>query len=155
MAGSYEQTNVAEDFNYHHVKWPWHVDLRKSVQPHKYSTWLREINRNSCMSIICFRISSLEIAVALPTVAGKLCFPCIHRIWSLLVQRKLQSLINAKNIYICEQIFTYRMRAPFPIVCQLHPFVCCGLHLFALVILYLLIKNTRSVTTIRYTSQPA
>ena len=62
---------------------------------------------------------------------------------------------KCKNIDIFERIFTYRMRAPFPIVCQLHPFVCCGLHLFALVILYLLIKNTRSVITIRYISQSA
>lgn len=56
-------------------------------------------------------------------------------------QRKLQTFINGKKTSWRNSSYTYRMRAPFPIVCEFHPFVCCGLHFFALVILYLLIKT--------------
>lgn len=40
-----------------------------------------------------------------------------------------------------EQRETYRMRAPFSIVCELYPLVCGGVHLLALIILNLWIKH--------------
>lgn len=88
----------------------------------------------------------------LPTVPGKLRFlRCIHRIWPLFAQcsEEITDIYKWNKSFRRNFLHTYRMRAPFPVVCQLHPLVCCGLHLFALVILYLLIKNETSVTTIR------
>lgn len=40
-----------------------------------------------------------------------------------------------------EQREPYRMRTPFSIVCEFHPLVCGGVHLLALIILNLWIKD--------------
>jgi len=113
---SHEQTTVVEDFNY--AEWLWCADLHKSIKPHKaLDSKPREINTKSCIYIICFGISPLEISVALPTILGKLCFfRCIHRIWPLFAvySEEITDMYKWKKTFVKEFFAYLQNESPIP-----------------------------------------
>lgn len=61
-----------------------------------------------------------------------------HKLFYKVGNRKEQKGVSGRED---KQTETYRMRAPFSIVCEFYPLVCGGVHLLALIILNLWIKH--------------